>query len=126
MLARLLLSASLLACTPSPPRYETRGVVTARTGAGAETRYAIHHEPIPSFRDREGSAAPMDSMTMMFGLREGVQAEDLAPGTKVSLGFEVHWSGGEALRITRITRLPAETRLDLSEHAHPRRGDAGS
>jgi hypothetical protein len=93
-------------------------VVTAQQGAGAATRYAIHHEPIPRFRDREGQPAPMGSMSMMFGLAAGVKPVQLAPGTKVALGFEVHWEGGEALRITRIAPLPEQTALDLRDPAH--------
>ncbi|MET0339654.1 MAG: copper-binding protein [Polyangiales bacterium] len=103
----------LLACSPAPPRYQTRGVVRARTGTGAETRYAIHHEPIPTFKGREGEPAPMDSMMMMFGLADGVHVDEVAPGTKVSVSFDVVWSSGEALRVTRMQPLPDATVLDL-------------
>lgn len=116
------LSLMLMAACGSEPdaRYATRGLVKERVGTGADARVAIHHEPLPEFRDRDGKLAPMAAMTMVFGLGRGAQcASALAPGTKLAFEFEVRWATSPFLVITRCEILPPDTPLVLSDsHAH--------
>jgi hypothetical protein len=112
----LLAGALALACSkPEPvPHYRTRGLVRGVSGQGLDTRAEIHHERIEAFRDRDGKPSPMDSMRMNFAFAPGVSSE-LAAGDKVAFEFDVHWSSGSPLIITRLERLPAATELSLHE-----------
>jgi hypothetical protein len=109
----------LFSCDAGPDaRYATRGLVKEQVGAGADARVAIHHEPLPEFRDRDGKLAPMDAMTMVFGLARGARCE-LTPGTKLAFEFEVRWATSPFLVITRCDTLPPDTPLALSDsHGH--------
>lgn len=109
----------MVACDTEPDaRYATRGLVKEQVGTGADARVAIHHEPLPEFRDRDGKPAPMGAMTMVFGVRRGAQCE-LAPGTKLAFEFEVRWDTSPFLVITRCETLPSDTPLISSDsHAH--------
>jgi hypothetical protein len=94
--------------------YATRGVITAVTRDPDETVVTLHHEAVPSFKDRDGKPSAMGSMKMNFSLGQQ-PATDLAVGDKLSIDFEVHWNGGPPLRITRRQKLPSETPLTLSD-----------
>lgn len=113
----VVLATVLIACGPKSDaveHYETRGIITAIIRDPDETVVTLHHEAIPAFRDRDGKASRMDSMKMNFSLGRD-PASELAQGDKVAVDFEVHWSGGPPLRITRRQKLPANTSLTLSD-----------
>jgi hypothetical protein len=93
--------------------YQTRGVVRAFSGTGEEARVLIQHEALPQFLDREGKAAPMASMKMIFGLRPSLYSTRLRVDEKLRFEFDVTWSESPFLLITQLTRLPADTALQL-------------
>jgi hypothetical protein len=94
--------------------YQTRGVVRAFSGSGADARVLIQHEALPQFVDRAGKPAPMASMRMIFGLRPSLQDTRLRVDEKLRFAFDVTWSESPFLLITELTRLPADTSLQLS------------
>ena len=107
----------LVACSSkaeSVEHYNTRGLVVAVARDAGETVVTLHHEAIPAFKDRDGKAANMASMKMNFSLGT-TPAPDVQAGDKLAIDFDVHWSGGPPLRITRHQKLPPETALVLSD-----------
>jgi hypothetical protein len=77
----------------------------------------IHHERIAEFKDRDGKPSAMDSMAMNFSLAPGVAQDAFKPGAKLSIEFDVRWSSGDPLVITKVTPLPDDTALVLtSDH----------
>ncbi|HET6337413.1 MAG TPA: copper-binding protein [Polyangiales bacterium] len=96
--------------------YSVRGQVKSAEGSGDDARALIHHEHIPSFKDRDGNASPMESMSMNFALGPGVSKDALKPAAKVAIEFDVRWSSGSPLVITKVTPLPDSTPLTLTEH----------
>lgn len=96
--------------------YSVRGQIKSAEGSGNDARALIHHEHIASFKDRDGNASPMESMSMNFALGPGVSKEAFRPGAKVAIEFDVRWSSGSPLVITKVTPLPDSTPLSLSEH----------
>lgn len=96
--------------------YSVRGQVLSAQGSGDDLRALIHHEHIPSFKARDGKLSPMESMSMNFALGPGVSLDALPPGKKVAIDFDVRWSSGSPLLITKVTALPDSTALTLSEH----------
>lgn len=107
---------ALCACSRPPDKvehYQTRGIVKAVDGSGEDARAAIHHERIESFKDRDGKASPMDSMTMNFAFAPNVSSRSLRPDDKLLVEFDVHWSSGAPLVITRFEKLAPSTELTL-------------
>jgi hypothetical protein len=96
--------------------YRVRGQVQRAEGSGEDAHALIHHERIPDFKDRDGKPSSMDSMAMNFSIGPGVAADAFKPGAKVSIEFDVRWSSGDPLVITKVTPLPDDTALTLSDH----------
>lgn len=95
--------------------YEVRGMVRQlpkAPRAGAEMR--ILHEALPEFRSETGEVVGMESMSMPFPVAQAELLEGLAVGDRVRFEFEVRWQGkGSPLLLTRIEKLPTDTRLDF-------------
>lgn len=92
-----------------PAAYTVRGVIESVAG----DEVSVHHEAVPGFEGRDGSKSDMMSMTMSFGIGDGVDRALLKPGAKVAMTFEVHWDARPALRATKFKALPASTELKL-------------
>ncbi len=128
LLLLLPLLVGLTACGPgtpdappaAPDAYETRGLVRQVPSAerpGSELH--LHHEAIPDFKDAGGEVVGMDAMAMPFPVAEAAMLDGLAPGDKVVFTFEVRWEGVDPLRITRLEKLPPETRLAFEQNPEP-------
>jgi hypothetical protein len=105
---------------PPPPAdtYETRGLVRQLPRAerpGSELY--IHHEAVPDFRDADGEVVGMESMAMPFPVADPSMLDGLEPGDKVAFTFEMRWEGGDPLLVTRLEKLPPETRLAFEQAA---------
>ena len=112
-----LLALAAVSCTRSADvdaHYRVRGQVESVNGSGQDTRAAIRHERIEAFKDRDGKPSPMESMSMNFSLAPNVDAKALEPGAKVDIEFDVRWSSGSPLVITRVETLAADTALSLA------------
>jgi hypothetical protein len=115
LLGLLALAAVSCGRPAADAHYHARGVVESSSGSGEDARAAIRHERIEAFKDRDGKASPMHSMSMNFAIAKGVDTRALVPGAKVEFEFDVRWSSGAPLSITRVTALPADTALVLSK-----------
>jgi Cu/Ag efflux protein CusF len=92
----------------SPDRVRTRGKIVAMSAEELE----IHHERIEAIRGYDGTVKPMEAMTMPFG-RNSTSFEGLAVGDLVEFVFTVHFDSEPTLRIVKITKLPADTKLAI-------------
>ncbi len=128
----LVISACLLvlaACSREPEAqklpppdqiYTTSGVIDALPGPRAGQYLRIHHERIPEFVDSDGAIVGMREMVMDFeGVDPAVNLAQFQPGDKVEFTFEVRWNEGPLSYVTRITKLPPDITLDLSELRDP-------
>jgi Cu/Ag efflux protein CusF len=123
-LRALLLGAALAlaACTgdkaPQAPstaaqRYTFRGEVVRLPDAGVKRpELVLRHERIPDFVNAEGKAVGMDAMVMPFELAPSAAPAGLAVGDKVEVRLAVDWAG-PSFRLEQVSRLPADTRLEL-------------
>jgi hypothetical protein len=114
----LLAAASCRGTRDADGHYKVRGHVESVSGEGEDARAVIHHERIADFKDRDGKPSPMDSMAMSFSIGPGVDASALRAGANVSIEFDVRWSRGDPLLITKATPLPDGTALDLPAEKH--------
>lgn len=108
----MVLLCCLVACkrgSQPDATYTARGEVKA-----VGPRLELHHEAIPEFRSRTDQSTGMASMVMSFHVAPGVSLAGVVAGTKVRITFEVRWSADPGLRVTALTVLPPETKLDLS------------
>ncbi len=132
----LALLLALAACGPgtpdappaTPDTYDTRGLVRQVPSAerpGSELY--LHHEAIPDFKSAGGEVVGMEAMAMPFPVADPAMLDGLAAGDKVAFTFEVRWEGGKPLTITRLEKLPPETRLAFEQSPEPveRSGHAG-
>lgn len=124
-LARLVVLAALVlgalaqgACKQEPDApavtYTARGEIKSLPRPDGDAVLYVHHEAIPTFVNREGQQKGMPSMSMPFGVPDGVTLEGLALGDKVEFTFAVHWDQNPATQLTAIRELPPETPLELS------------
>jgi len=88
--------------------YTVRAEVEAVSGR----EITLHHEAVPGFVNAFGERAEMMSMSMPFGVTDGVAIE-VARGDKVEVRFHTDWDADPALRIDAITKLPPDTALRL-------------
>jgi Cu/Ag efflux protein CusF len=106
------------ACKQEPDapaaQYTVRGEIKSLPQPGGDAVLYVHHEAIPTFVTREGQPRGMPSMSMPFGVTDGVSLEGLAAGDKVEMTFAVHWDQNPATRVTALRELPADTQLTLS------------
>jgi len=97
--------------------YTVRGRVTMLPDpAKPASEFMAFHEPIPAFRNPDGSLG-MRSMNMAFPPGPGLSLAGVSVGDAVGITFEVDYDeqSGRLLesRTTRVERLPADTPLDL-------------
>lgn len=97
------------AAASAPEVYTVRGLVKGVTG----DEVSFQHEAIPAFKGRDGKAADMASMTMSFGIGDGIDRALLKPGAPVTMTFEVRWTERPALKATKVEALPSTTELTL-------------
>lgn len=118
LIALLAVALALGACKQEPEapaaQYTVRGEIKSLPAPDGDPVVYVHHEAIPTFVTREGQQRGMMSMSMPFGVTDGVSLAGLAPGDKVELTFAVHWDQNPPTRLTAIRKLPADTALELS------------
>lgn len=88
---------------------------------------SIHHETIPTFRDRSGTvhrnsdgSPGMKEMIMDFpALAPGLSLKDIAVGDPVEFTIDVKWAEVPPYRVTHLVELPSETKLNLGKVRDP-------
>ncbi len=90
--------------------YTVRGELKAV----GENEMTIHHEAIADFRGIKGDISPMMSMSMPFGVADGVKTKHLAPGVKLEFTFTVDFKRDPVPQITGFKVLGDDETLELS------------
>ena len=73
----------------------------------------LYHEAIDDWLGRDGKRDGMDPMAMPFPVAKGVSLSGIAANDKVEVTLHVDWQADRALEITRLRKLPRDTRLDF-------------
>ncbi|MCC6677902.1 MAG: copper-binding protein [Phycisphaerales bacterium] len=93
--------------------YEVRGLITRLPDPrNAATNLSIHHEAIPTFTVK-GKVVGMAEMTMPFPTAPELSLSGIAVGDPVRFVMEVREKPRMTYQITKISKLPADTKLDL-------------
>jgi Cu/Ag efflux protein CusF len=110
LLFAVLSSTATAACRSAQrsEQYSVRGKIIELS----RDEVFIHHERIPAIRTFDGAIRPMESMAMSFA-RDQTSLAGLAVGDAVAISFTVHFDSGPTLRLSSISKLPAETALEL-------------
>jgi hypothetical protein len=95
-------------------RYTVRGEITAMPSSNQPKEIEIDTERIPAFKAIDGKISPMEPMPMPYSIGD-LALTGLAIGDPVEISFEVHWKDMPPLRLTRIEKLPTETKLQLGK-----------
>lgn len=99
--------------TSPPAVYIVRGQVEDLPDpARPMSTFDLHHEAIDNFVGSDGTIG-MNAMSMTFPLAEGVSVNHLAKGDIVQVVFEVQWRPVIRYHVTKVTKLPADTKLEF-------------
>jgi Cu/Ag efflux protein CusF len=95
--------------------YTLRGVIdTLPQATGPDKYIKIHHEELPSFKNKKGEVVGMPEMIMDFEqVSPEVKLGEFKEGDAVEFTFEVRWSPRVVTRVTRMRKLAAGTDLGL-------------
>ncbi len=96
--------------------YTTRGIITELPDGSAKRFFNVHHERIESFQDRTGAVVGMKEMIMPFP-DLAIPLDGFAVGQGVELTFEVRWDKPPRTLVTKLTKLPEGSSLNLSPEA---------
>jgi len=92
--------------------YKVRAlVVQAPDAANRAGGLYLYHEPIDDWVGRDGKRDGMDTMAMPFPVAASVPLAGIAANDKVEVTLHVDWTADRAIEITRLRKLPADTRL---------------
>lgn len=106
-------------------RYTVRGRVKSLPEPGKPmSSFEVHHEAIDNFVRADGKLG-MGAMTMDFPLGEGVSLQGLRVGDIVEMVLEVQPRPRMRMKVTKLTTLPPETKLEFRA-ARPVDGDSGT
>lgn len=94
--------------------YTVKGVIDRLPSADGKQMLMVHHQALPGFVDAEGKAVGMPEHSMSFPwLAPGLDLSGMREGDAVELTFEVRWKTKPRSLVTKITKLPPGTKLDL-------------
>ena len=92
--------------------YTVRGlVVEAPDPANPAAGLYLYHEAIDDWVGRDGKNDGMDPMAMPFPVARGVPLTGLVNNDKVEVTLHVDWNADTAVEITKLRKLPPDTRL---------------
>lgn len=109
------------ATKPLPPlgnpdsSYTLRGIIETLPQADGPDKYIkIHHEALPTFKNKKGEVVGMPEMIMDFEqIAPEVSVGEFKVGDAVEFTFEVRWSPRVVTRVVRLRKLEAGTVLPL-------------
>lgn len=96
--------------SPEPRTYQARGVVQHIPDKGPPS-LVVRHEAIDYFVHSDGVAAGMHAMTMTLQVDDKISIARLKTGDKIAFVLDVNWDRTPPLLITKLRKLPAETKL---------------
>lgn len=105
------------AAAPAPDAtYTVRGkIVMLPDPANPTTEFRVHHEPIPTFKTPDGKVVGMGEMEMPFPVSDPALLQGLAVGDAVEITFADWYKPIRSYKVTSITKLPADTTLNLQD-----------
>ncbi len=108
-------SARVESTTAPDASYTLRGVIdTLPQATGPDKYIKIHHEELPTFKNKKGEVVGMPEMIMDFEqIAPEVRVEEFKAGDVVEFTFEVRWSPRVVTRVTQMRKLEAGTDLGL-------------
>jgi hypothetical protein len=110
--AALLLAAGCSGCGTKGRDHTVRAmVVQAPDPANPAGGLYLYHEAIDDWVGRDGKQDGMDPMAMPFPVARGVPLTGLAANDKVEVTLHVDWDADTAVQITKLRKLPPDTRL---------------
>ncbi|HEV7517538.1 MAG TPA: hypothetical protein VGR07_14650 [Thermoanaerobaculia bacterium] len=116
LLLALAVLAPLAGCSRGGGRnvggrdYTVRGKVAQLPEPGnPASGFAVAHQAIDDFVDRQGEVVGMDPMTMTFALGPKVSLAGIAIEDLVELTLHVDWSATPPVRVTSVKKLPPGT-----------------
>jgi len=80
----------------------------------------IYHEAIDDWVSRDGKVEGMDTMAMPFPVAKGVPLAGIQANDKVAVTMHVDWNAETPVEITRVRKLPPDTRLVFRAAKPPR------
>jgi hypothetical protein len=90
--------------------YTVRGRVAQLPEPGnPASGFAVSHQAVDDFVDRQGEVVGMDPMTMSFPLGPQVSLAGLALTDPIEFVLHVDWSAAPPVRITSVHKLPPGT-----------------
>ena len=98
---------------PTPPADQERFAARGKVVKVSDKALDIQHEAIAAVRDFEGKLTPMESMTMQFHATAQVPIAGYVVGDAVAFEFTVHYKEPPTLRLTKLEKLPLDTKLAL-------------
>lgn len=101
--------------SPADASYTLRGIIdTLPQATGPDKYIKIHHEELPTFKNKKGEVVGMPEMIMDFEqVAPEVKLGEYKDGDAVEFTFEVRWSPRVVTRVTRMRKLEAGTVLPL-------------
>lgn len=119
-LVTLILGIAVAGCSnkadgpaPTPAADQERFAARGKIVKVSDKALDIQHEAIAAVRDFEGKLSPMESMTMQFHATSQVPIAGYAAGDLVAFEFTVHYKEPPTLRLTKLEKLPPDTKLQL-------------
>ena len=101
--------------TPAEKTYTLRGRITGFPNPPREA-LRIHHEALPDFTDAEGKVIGLDEMEMHFPfVSPSVSFDGLKLNEPIEATMEMRYKSEPRFLITRITKLPEDTKLNLGK-----------
>jgi Cu/Ag efflux protein CusF len=102
---------------PAPDAvYTVRGkVVELPDPANPTKEFRLHHEAIPTFKAPEGKVVGMHEMEMPFPVSDAKLLEGIQVGDLVEITFADWYKPVRTYKVTKVTKLPADTKLNLKD-----------
>ena len=109
----LILLLLVAGCGARGRDYTMRALVVQAPGTAGNPGGSLYlyHEPIDDWVGRDGKRDGMDTMAMPFPVAGGVPLSGVVANDKVEVTLHVDWTADRAIEITRLRKLPADTRL---------------
>lgn len=102
----LALLAPVVAFADTPYFFTVKGIVKGMPGEGrAANEILVKHQPIPEYRDQDGTVIGMMAMTMPFYLAEGVSLAGIKAGDAVEMKVEQHLKPTFTENVTSIKKV---------------------
>jgi hypothetical protein len=95
-------------------------VVQAPDPANPAGGLYLYHEAVDDWVGRSGKVEGMDTMAMPFPVAKGVPLAGIQANDKVEVTMHVDWDAETPVQITRVRKLPPETRLVFRAAKPPR------